>query len=155
MKQSYKTILYSALSGTLFSVGLVISGMTNPTKVLAFLNLAGLKQGISWTAQSGFWDPSLALVMGGALLISAISFLRASVAGHKPWFTEQFEWPTKKQVDIQLISGAALFGVGWGLAGYCPEPALASTLVGGLDMLIFLAAMLLGMFVAKLVIHRL
>ncbi len=155
MKQSYKTILYPALSGILFSVGLVISRMTTPAKVLAFLNLAGLKQGVSWVAQPGFWDPSLALVMGSALLVSWIGVSHASVVGRKPWIVEQFEWPTKTQLDTKLISGAALFGIGWGLAGYCPGPALASILMGRFDMLIFLAAMLLGMFIAKLAILRL
>ncbi|MEN9912347.1 MAG: hypothetical protein RI956_791 [Pseudomonadota bacterium] len=155
MKQSHKTIIYSALSGALFSLGLVVSGMTNPAKVLAFLNLAGLKQGISWNAQLDFWDPSLALVMSGALLVSWIGVSHASVVGRRPWVVEQFKWPTQKHLDKSLISGAALFGIGWGLAGYCPGPVLASTLVGGLDMLIFLAAMLLGMFIAKLIIHLL
>jgi uncharacterized protein len=155
MKQSYKTVVYPALAGILFSAGLVVSGMTNPLKVLAFLNLAGLKQGVSWNAQAGFWDPSLALVMGGALLVSWFAMSHASVAGRKPWAVEKFEWPTQKQLDTRLISGAALFGIGWGLAGYCPGPALASSLMGGLDMLIFLSAMLLGMFVAKLIIRRL
>jgi uncharacterized protein len=155
MKHAYKPLVYSALAGVLFSAGLVISGMTNPVKVLAFLNLTGLKQGVSWTAQPGFWDPSLALVMGGALLVSTMAFLHASRATSKPWFAQRFEWPTKKHLDSQLISGAALFGIGWGLAGYCPGPALASSLIGGLDMLIFLSTMLLGMFVAKLTIRRL
>ncbi len=145
----FKTLIYAALSGMLFAVGLVLSGMTNPAKVVGFLNLAGLTQGISWTAQTGFWDPSLALVMGGALLVTLIAFKYIPVAGRKPWAAQTFELPLRTAIDIKLISGAALFGMGWGLSGYCPGPAIASVLTGGSDALMFTGAMLLGMYLAK------
>ncbi len=134
--------------GIVFSFGLVLSGMTQPAKVIGFLNVLGLQQGISWTAQPGFWDPSLAFVMGGALCVTLLAFALQSRQS-KPWFDTKFHLPTRKDIDAKLIAGAALFGIGWGIAGYCPGPALASLLAGGADALIFCAAMLAGMWAAK------
>ena len=136
------------LAGLLFAFGLVLSGMTQPAKVIGFLNVLGLQQGISWTAAPGYWDPSLAFVMGGALCVTLIAFaLQPNQT--KPWFDAKFHLPTREEIDLKLIGGAALFGIGWGLAGYCPGPALASLLTGGADALIFCAAMLAGMWGVK------
>jgi uncharacterized protein len=137
-------------AGLVFALGLGLSGMTQPAKVSGFLNVMGLQNGISWTAQSGFWDPSLALVMGGALAVTLIAFaLTPRRENAKPWFDQVFHLPTKKEIDRKLILGGVLFGIGWGLAGYCPGPALASLLIGGVDAFVFCAAMLAGMWAAK------
>jgi uncharacterized protein len=142
---------FTALAaGLIFALGLVLSGMTQPAKVLGFLNVMGLQNGISWQAQPGYWDPSLALVMGGALAVTLIAFaFTPSTPAAKPWFDEVFHLPTRNDIDTKLIVGGVMFGVGWGLAGYCPGPALASLLIGGVDALAFCAAMLAGMWAAK------
>ena len=140
--------LSALLAGLLFGAGLVVSGMANPAKVLAFLDVGALKHGVSFQAVAGFWDPSLALVMGGALVVSMFAFA-TTPKRKKPWFAPKFELPTRNDVDAKLLVGAALFGTGWGLAGYCPGPALASLAVGGADVLWFTAAMLAGMWVTK------
>jgi len=119
-------------SGLLFGLGLVISGMINPGKVLGFLDIAG------------DWDPSLALVMVGALIVAAPAYLLAKRM-HKPLCSSAFAPPARSSIDRQLIGGALLFGVGWGLVGYCPGPALASLGIGSGRTLLFIAAMLAGM----------
>jgi uncharacterized protein len=144
--------MISFAAGLLFALGLVLSGMTQPAKVLGFLNVMGLQQGISWQAAPGYWDPSLALVMGGALMVTLIAFAITPARTHasgKPWFDNAFHLPKRTDVDGKLVLGGVLFGIGWGLAGYCPGPALASLLVGGVDVLAFCAAMLGGMWAAK------
>lgn len=144
--------MISFAAGLLFALGLVLSGMTQPAKVLGFLNVMGLQQGISWQAAPGYWDPSLALVMGGALMVTLIAFAitpRLTHESGKPWFEEMFHLPTRNDIDGKLVMGGILFGIGWGLAGYCPGPALASLLVGGVDVLAFCTAMLAGMWAAK------
>lgn len=142
-----KKLIYASLSGLLFAAGLVLSGMTQPAKVLSFLNITGITQGISWTAEAGRWDPSLAFVMCGALMVTLIAFA-VSPKRAKPWAEERFDLPMRKDIDAPLLIGAALFGAGWGLAGYCPGPALASVFVSW-DAMVFAAAMLAGMFVAR------
>ena len=143
-----KKLIWGFAAGLVFGVGLVLGGMTQPAKVSAFLNIGGLAQGISSTAETNKWDPSLAFVMGGGLLVSLFAF----------WWTPQrlrpladvkFHLPTQTRIDQPLLLGAVLFGAGWGLAGYCPGPALASVFTGGADALVFVAAMLGGMWVAK------
>ncbi|KAA5803887.1 YeeE/YedE family protein [Alkalicaulis satelles] len=119
-------------AGLLFGLGLVISGMINPAKVLNFLDVAGS------------WDPSLAFVMGGALAVTAIGY-RLVLPRGKPLFAERFALPAARQLDPRLIGGAALFGIGWGLAGFCPGPALSAAALGMAEVYIFLAAMLAGM----------
>ena len=124
--------LMALLVGLLFGLGLILSGMTDPSKVLGFLDLAGN------------WDPSLAFVMGGALLVGSLVF---------PFVTERpksilgdsMRLRTATQIDRRLVLGSLTFGVGWGLAGYCPGPALASLAQGGIKPLLFFAAMLAGM----------
>ena len=124
--------VWAVLSGALFAVGLVLGGMTQPAKVQAFLDIGGIATGISSTAQRGLWDPSLAFVMGGAVLVTLVAFWLTPQRA-KPIAADRFELPTRTAIDIKLLLGAALFGAGWGLAGYCPGPALASLLTGSTD----------------------
>ncbi len=133
------------VSGVIFAAGLVLGGMTDPRKVQAFLDVGGIG--------AGRWDPSLAFVMGGALAVAAIAFA-VQPRRAKPWFAERFELPAVRHIDAALIGGAALFGIGWGLAGYCPGPAVASVTTGGLDIALFLPAMLVGMVLTKRFLNR-
>ena len=120
--------------GLLFGLGLVISQMTNPAKVLAFLDVLG------------HWDPSLAFVMGAALLITAVGY-RLSWRAKRPTFDTTFHVPQNRRIDTQLAVGAVLFGIGWGLVGLCPGPAVAALTIGGPPVFIFLASMIAGMAV--------
>ena len=130
-------------AGLLFAAGLTLGGMMDPRKVQGFLDIGAL---FDWGG--GKWDPSLAFVMGGALLVSSFAF--GTVKSHQvPWISARFELPTRRDIDVKLVVGAVLFGVGWGIAGYCPGPALASLFTGGTDILWFLGPMLPGMLVAK------
>ena len=140
--------LWALLSGAVFAVGLVVSGMTQPAKVLAFLDVGAIARGISSTAEKGFWDPSLAFVMGGALLVTSVAFW-ITPRRSKPLADAAFHLPTGRNIDAKLLAGAALFGIGWGLAGYCPGPGFASLLSGNTDVLIFVLAMVGGMWLAK------
>lgn len=131
------------IAGLMFALGLVLSGMTQPAKVIGFLDITGK------------WDPSLAFVMGGALLVTLVAFTLTPREGKRPWFAEKFELPTRKDIDSPLLIGSTLFGIGWGLAGYCPGPAIASIgslVTAGMDIVIFMAAMLAGMFAAGIYI---
>ena len=128
-------------AGLIFSAGLTLGGMTDPRKVQGFLDVGGMFE--------GRWDPSLAFVMGGALLVSLIAFTTVNTR-ETPWANAKFELPTRRDIDARLVVGAVLFGTGWGIAGFCPGPAFASLLTGGADVLFFIAAMLVGMFVAKI-----
>jgi len=125
-------LVIAAVIGVLFGGGLIISGMTDPAKIVGFLDpLHG-------------WDPSLAFVMGGAVLVNALAFRR--IRQHRnPWFDVKFHLPTRKDIDRQLLAGAALFGVGWGLGGLCPGPGLVSAAAGGTHAIAFVLAMLAGM----------
>jgi uncharacterized membrane protein YedE/YeeE len=127
---------FIALAGGLFGAGITISGMANPAKVQNFLDVAGI------------WDPSLALVMGTALLIATPGFFMVFKMS-SPKYAENFSLPTRKDIDGKLLLGALLFGIGWALSGLCPAPALAALLTGALGFFIFLAAMFAGM-----VLHR-
>ena len=131
------SIIASLLIGTLFGVGLTLSQMINPMKVLGFLDFAG------------DWDPTLAFVMGGALLVTVPGFAAARRL-RGPLLGGAFRLPTRKDVDRRLLAGAALFGLGWGLAGFCPGPALSALSLGGFQVLIFVAAMLAGMLLETL-----
>ena len=152
-----KKIVYASvfafLAGLIFALGLVLSGMTQPAKVSGFLHLAGLAKGVSWSAAAGYWDPSLALVMGGALCVTLIAFA-VTPKIVKPWADTAFHLPSPTDIDFKLVGGAALFGAGWALAGYCPGPVFASLLVGGADVWIFAVSMLFGMFLAKKFLAR-
>lgn len=125
-------LLAAFLSGTLFALGLGIAGMTRPGKVVAFLDVAGA------------WDPSLAFVMAGAVATHAL-LLRRIVRRDAPVLGGRFALPTRRDLDGRLIAGAALFGVGWGLVGYCPGPAVTSLAAGRTEPVVFVAAMLAGM----------
>lgn len=141
----FKKSLIALVAGLMFSAGLVISGMTQPAKVMAFLNVGGIVDPASF----GAWDASLAFVMGGALCVTLLAFAITPRPGNKPWLATAFQLPTRRDIDVKLVLGAALFGVGWGLAGYCPGPALASLLTGGEDVIIFVAALAVGMWAAR------
>ncbi len=120
------------VSGALFGAGLTLSGMTDPARVRGFLDLFGN------------WDPTLAFVMVGALLVMAVAWrIRARMA--KPLFGEKFSLPDRSDLDPQLLAGSALFGIGWGIAGLCPGPAIASLALSPTAVLPFVVAMLAGM----------
>jgi len=125
-------VLAALVCGLVFGVGLAVGGMTNPAKVLGFLDVTGT------------WDPSLAFVMGGALAVNAVGFALTR-RRPRPLFAETFALPTLRDIDRDLIVGGAIFGVGWGLVGLCPGPALASLLRGELPIYAFVAAMIAGM----------
>ncbi|NCX22566.1 MAG: YeeE/YedE family protein [Betaproteobacteria bacterium] len=124
--------LAECLVGLLFGLGLMLSGMTDPGKVIGFLDLLGN------------WDPSLALVMGGAILVGFFAF-RIANRRETALFGASLRWPQNRQADKALVIGSLLFGAGWGLAGFCPGPALVSMADGQPKALIFVAAMLAGM----------
>jgi len=131
-------LLAALCAGALFGVGLTLAGMVNPLKVLNFLDFAGN------------WDPSLALVMGSGLLVTLVTF-RFVLARPAPVLADQFTLPTKHNIDPSLMIGSALFGIGWGLAGYCPGPAVAALSFGTLEPWLFVGAMLAGSFLGKIV----
>lgn len=126
-----RELLIALLAGMLFGAGLLISGMADPQRVLAFLTLGP------------DWDPSLALVMAGALTITVPGFALMR-RRERPLFTERFTAPTQNRIDRRLLIGAALFGLGWGWAGYCPGPAIVGAGLGHWSALVFAAAMLAG-----------
>jgi uncharacterized protein len=140
-----KKIAFGLAAGALFAAGLVVSGMTQTSKVINFLNFGG----IFAPERFGAWDASLAFVMGGALMITFVAFAITPTQGRKPWVSDKFDLPTRKDIDFKLVAGAAMFGTGWGLAGYCPGPAMASIISGGVDALVFVAALLVGLLFAK------
>jgi uncharacterized protein len=140
-----KKIAFGLAAGALFAAGLVVSGMTQTAKVINFLNFGGILA----PERFGAWDASLAFVMGGALMITFVAFAITPTQGRKPWVSDKFDLPTRKDIDFKLVAGAAMFGTGWGLAGYCPGPAMASILSGGVDALVFAAALLVGLLFAK------
>lgn len=125
-------VLTSLLAGLVFGLGLILSGMANPAKVLGFLDLFGR------------WDPSLAFVMGGAVAVSAVAF---SIARRRSvsLLGAAMKLPTARQIDRRLVIGSVLFGIGWGIAGFCPGPALVALGMGEAKALVFVVAMLAGM----------
>lgn len=128
---------FALLAGLVFGIGLIVSGMANPAKVLAFLDLAGP------------WDPSLAFVMGGAILVGAVAFAvaRRRTVSLLGW---QIHLPTATQLDRRLVGGSLLFGIGWGIAGFCPGPALVALGMGEHKAIVFVLAMLAGMGVFEI-----
>ena len=124
------------LAGALLGVGLAVSQMTNPAKVLNFLDVAGS------------WDPSLLFVLGAAVLVTVVAF-RFVLRRSAPVFDAKFFLPSATAIDRPLLLGAALFGVGWGIGGYCPGPALASLATFGLDAFVFVGAMVAGMVASR------
>jgi uncharacterized protein len=130
-------IASALLAGVLFGAGLAVAGMTNPAKVLNFLDVAG------------GWDPSLLLVMAAAVAVTLVT-VKATLRRPAPLFDEGFHVPTRRQIDVPLLAGAAIFGVGWGLAGFCPGPALASLASLSPDAGFFVLAMAGGMLLRHL-----
>ncbi len=128
-------------AGTLFGLGLAVSGMMNPAKVIGFLDVAG------------DWNPTLMFVMGGALLITVPAF-RLILNRQRPILADGFALPTKSAPDARLLGGAALFGVGWGLSGFCPGPAVAALVTGLTPVFAFVAAMMAGMVLYAWVFER-
>ena len=126
------SIIAPLLCGLIFGAGLLISGMVQPTKVLAFLDIFGA------------WDPSLAVVMVAALAVSVPGF-RLAGQGSRPWLAGQYFLPGKSGIDLPLVAGAALFGIGWGLVGLCPGPALESLATLSPGVIVFVVAMAAGM----------
>lgn len=125
------------MSGLIFGIGLLLSGMASPAKVISFLDI------------TGSWDPSLIFVMIGALLISTISF-RISKHMRKALCADQIQVPASKQVDLKLVLGSLLFGMGWGLAGFCPGPAIVAVGAFKFEALVFAASMVVGMIIVNL-----
>lgn len=130
-------VLTSLLSGLVFGLGLIVSGMANPAKVLAFLDLGGA------------WDPSLALVMAGAIAVGFLAFLIAKKRTLS-FLGAEMKLPTARHSDRRLVIGSTLFGVGWGIAGFCPGPGLVALGMGEPKALVFVLAMLVGMMVFQL-----
>lgn len=130
-------LISALIAGLIFGLGLSISEMVNPAKVLAFLDIFG------------DWDPSLAFVMGAALLVTTIGY-RLAWRRAAPFFADRFSLPANRKVDAKLATGAILFGIGWGLVGLCPGPALAALTFGGPPAWAFLAAMTVGVIVFDL-----
>ena len=133
--------LVTLISGLLFGFGLLLSGMANPAKVQNFLD------------PFGTWDPSLALVMGGAIAVTMPGFWLVTRRS-KPFFNDVFHLPTRTDFDARLITGAAIFGVGWGLGGFCPGPAMTALPLAAEGTLIFVATMLTGMAASKYFLQR-
>jgi uncharacterized protein len=126
----------SLVTGTIFGAGLALSDMINPARVLSFLDLAGE------------WDPSLAFVMGGAIVPMVIAYA-VSRRMRTPLFDKSFFIPENRVMDSRLLTGAALFGIGWGLVGFCPGPAIAGLVMGAWQPWLFVAAMLGGMWIHR------
>ena len=144
MSNTTNTLHHHRLSefgvGLLFGLGLILAGMTDPSKVLGFLDLTGL------------WDPSLAFVMGGAILVSLGAFALAKKRSQS-FLGGAMHMPNRRDIDPRLVTGSLLFGAGWGLAGFCPGPALVSMASGQPKALIFVLAMLAGMAVYEVLMR--
>ncbi|WP_299869225.1 DUF6691 family protein [uncultured Roseobacter sp.] len=127
--------------GLIFGIGIAISGMANPAKVTNFFDVAGI------------WDPSLAFVMGGALIVTFIGY-RLVLRRSAPLLAPAFQLPTRADLDARLLLGSVVFGVGWGIAGFCPGGALPALGTGRIEVFVFVAALVCGILVAKAVQHR-
>jgi uncharacterized membrane protein YedE/YeeE len=134
-------IVSAFIVGLIFGIGLIVAGMTNPAKVQGFLDLAGN------------WDPSLAFVMGGAILVGLLAF-RFAGKRERSLLGEAMRLPTTTRIDRRLLLGSLAFGAGWGLGGFCPGPALASLATGSAKPLIFTGAMLAGMLAFEILERR-
>jgi uncharacterized membrane protein YedE/YeeE len=136
-------LLSAFLIGAIFGLGIAVSGMINPAKVLNFFDIAGS------------WDPSLAFVMGGGLAVTAIGYRIIFRVRARPLFEETFSSPVFLQIDQRLLAGAALFGIGWGIVGFCPGGAIPALALGYTETAVFLAAMIGGIVAARALTTRL
>lgn len=130
--------LIAFIGGVIFSVGLVVSGMTNPQKVIGFLDLFG------------DWDASLAFVMGGAVVVNLILF--KLIMNKKPLFADKHSIPSNKIIDKRLILGSMMFGIGWGLVGICPGPGIVNLVTFDTSAIMFVLSMIIGMFIFKVTV---
>lgn len=128
------SLVLAGMVGALFGAGLLLSGMTQPAKVIGFLD------------PTNGWDPSLAFVMGGAAIVYALLFRLIRTHRERPWLDVSFHLPTRRDLDRPLVIGSALFGIGWGLGGLCPGPGIVSAAAGSTTGVAFVAAMLAGMW---------
>ena len=135
-------LLSALLIGLIFGAGIALSGMANPAKVLNFFDFAGT------------WDPSLAFVMGGALAVTALGYAFV-LKRPGPVFDPQFHLPTSRAIDMPLVAGSALFGIGWGITGFCPGGAIPALGLGHGDAFLFVGAMIGGIALARLLRHTL
>jgi len=129
-------VLCAFIFGVIFALGLGIGSMTQPTRIIGFLDVAG------------HWDPTLAFVMGSAVTVSLVLFALI-LKRPRPVLAERFVLPAKRRIDIPLIGGAGLFGVGWGLSGYCPGPALVSLVTASRPVLVFVGFMAAGLYLGR------
>jgi uncharacterized membrane protein YedE/YeeE len=136
-----KRAVVAFVCGLVFGVGLIISQMSNPAKVIGFLDI------------TGDWDPSLALVMAGAVAVFGVLY-RLALRQGTPLLAPRFTLPEKDSLDAPLMLGALVFGVGWGLGGFCPGPAIVSAAFGDTRVWVFVGAMIAGMFVYRIGLHR-
>ncbi|MEO9573596.1 MAG: DUF6691 family protein [Tateyamaria sp.] len=134
-------LVFALLSGIVFGTGIAISGMMDPAKVLNFFDLAGS------------WDPSLAFVMGGALVMTFVGYRLVWRRG-SPLFAGQFQVPTGNAIDMKLVGGSALFGIGWGIAGFCPGAAIPALGTGRWEVALFLIAVVFGFYLRRLLTRR-
>ncbi len=132
---------FAFVSALIFGAGLAISGMIDPAKVQGFLDFTGR------------WDPSLAFVMGGALAVTSVGYALLAKRG-EGFGGVRLSWPTRNDVNARLICGAALFGAGWGLAGYCPGPAIGSLAFGGAEALVFVGVMVAALWATTALVDR-
>ncbi len=130
-------IIFAALIGLIFGLGILISGMGNPAKVLNFFDFAGT------------WDPSLAFVMGGAVVVTALGY-RLVLSWRRPLLAERFSIPATKTIDAPLVAGAAVFGVGWGLSGFCPGGLIPVLGSGRIEPLLFFAGLVIGLSATRM-----
>jgi uncharacterized protein len=135
------TLLASLLAGVVFGLGLIVSGMADPSKVLGFLDLGGA------------WDPSLAFVMAGAIAVGALAFAIAAKRTVS-FLGAAIRLPTSRDIDLRLVTGSVVFGIGWGVAGFCPGPGLVALGMGEVKALVFVVAMLVGMGAFELLERR-
>jgi uncharacterized protein len=135
------SLVLAGVAGLAFGAGLLISGMTQPAKVIGFLDILGR------------WDPSLMFVMGGGVVVYMIAFRAIRHSRDDPWFDVRFHLPTRRDLDAPLLVGSALFGIGWGLGGLCPGPGIVSAASGSITGIAFVAAMLAGMHLQHRMAH--
>lgn len=126
-------LLLAALAGLLFGAGLVVAGMSDPANIISFLDITGA------------WDPALMFVMGGAVITYAI-LIRPTLGRGRPWLDTELHLPTHTAIDLRLVAGAAIFGVGWGISGFCPGPSIVAAFAGLTSAIVFVGAMIAGMF---------